>query len=144
MNQSRPILTLYIQSGVGRQFSQFEGVNGLVCRVAVLHLQSLDHPFRCDLILVTVVQFHSVPDPLGSFHVRMGQFQGEHCLLGLSHSLVPQSLLNFHSWEKKTTNKHKKKKNRTVKLSCVTTGWFRIQMSNVLVWQEESGTHPPP
>lgn len=91
------ILTLYIQPSVGRQFSQFEGVNRLVLRVAVLHLQSLHRSFRCDLILVTVLQLQPVPDPLGSFYIWMGQFQREHSLLGLSHSLVPQSLLDLHS-----------------------------------------------
>lgn len=83
------ILTLHVEPGVGGQFSQFEGINRLVLCVAVLHLQRVDHAIGGDLVLVAVLQLHAVLDPLGSFHLGVGELQREHRLLGLRHRLVP-------------------------------------------------------
>lgn len=69
------ILTLYVEPGVGGQFTQFERINRLVQCVAVLDLQRVDHAVGGDLILVAVLQLHAVLDPLGSFDIGVGELQ---------------------------------------------------------------------
>lgn len=95
------ILTLYVESGIGRQFPQFEGINRLVLRVAALHPQSVDHSIAADFMFVAVLQLHTVLDPLGSLHIGVGDLQREHCVLGFCHSLVPQSFLDLHRYRYK-------------------------------------------
>lgn len=90
------ILTLHVKPGVGGQLAQFEGIHRLVLRVAVLDLQCVDYAIGGDLILVALLQLHTILDPLGSFHVGVGELQREHRLLGLRHSLVLQSFLDLY------------------------------------------------